>query len=230
MNKDITKKQNKFYSDLLKEKGFGVDAVASKHQTYKELRYDKLSQVFRNDNNSFSLHDVGFGLGHYYEFLKKKCHNNRSFTYSGSEVTTRFVEESAKLYPECNFICRDIAEQPYDDHYDYLIFAGTFYHLIDTTEKDFTKYIEALLTNAFIMCDRGLAFNFITSYVEYKKPGLFYGDIQEIINFIVKKLSRFFTIDHSYPLYEYTICVYKEDYIHTLHPDELYEKYFKCIT
>ena len=68
------------------------------------------------------------------------------------------------------------------------------------------------------MSAKGIAFNFISEFVDYKYDGLYYQSINSIINYIVNNLSRHFTIDHSSPLYEFTICVYRENILNLVTP------------
>lgn len=223
--KKVAGTQEKYYGELLDRFGAGVDAVASGKQIYKDLRYKKLSQVLADDND-FTVHDVGFGVGHYYEYLKQQF-PDKKFEYSGSEVTKGFVEHCDKAYPDDKFYHRDLAETSFDDKYDYLIFGGTFYHKVDTPDDEFTKFVEAILPNAFAMSKKGISFNFITEHVDFQYPDLYYGEIEKITRFVVNNLSRYFTIDHAYPLYEFTMCVYQEDYVKSLYPQEEFAKYYK---
>lgn len=223
--KKVAFTQEKYCSDLLNKHGAGVDAVASGKQIYKNLCFKKLSKVFGGDNN-FTLHDVGFGVGHYYEYLNGSL-PDLAFTYSGSEVTKRFVEHCQKAYPDMDFFYRDLAFKVYPERYDYLIFGGTFYHKIDASDKEFEIFVENILKNAFQMANKGISFNFITDFVEYKCDELYYAEIARISEFVVKNLSRFFTIDHAYPLYEFTVCVFKEPFISNTYPDKDFAKYYK---
>ena len=192
---------------------------------YKNLRYERLSKVFERDSE-FSIHDVGFGVGHYLEYLRTE-YPDRNIAYSGSEVTKEFVEFCIKEYPENRFYNRDLSEKTYKDLYDYLIFGGTFYHILDDQNEAFAKFIKAILTNAFKMSNKGIAFNFISEFVDYKYDGLYYQSIDSITNYIVNNLSRHFIIDHSSPLYEFTVCVYKEKYIKSCYPGKEFQKYYK---
>lgn len=220
----VARTQKAYYGGLFHEHGPAVDAVASGKQIYKDLRYEKLSQVFHHDSE-LTLHDVGFGLGHYYEFLKT-CFPHKKIYYSGSEVTPEFVAFCKERYPGCEFFERDLAEKAYDDRYDYLVFGGTFYHLVDTPKDEFAEYVKQMLSNAFKMCRRGISFNFITGFCEYFYDDLFYGNVDDVVSFVAKNLSRFFILDHGYPLYEFTMMVYKENYIEKLYPQPEFAKYF----
>jgi len=222
--KSITKAQKDYYAGLLHKHGPTVDAVASSNQVYKDLRYEKLSQVFHRDSE-LTLHDVGFGLGHYYEFVKTRFPNKR-IHYSGSEATPEFVAYCKEHYRECNFFERDLAEKAYDERYDYLIFGGIFYHLVDTPKDVFAEYVKQIIFNGFKMCRCGISFNLLSGFCEYFNDDLFYGNIYDIVSFVVKNLSRFFTVDHGYPLYEYTMSVYKKDYIAKLYPQAEFAKYY----
>jgi len=77
------------------------------------------------------------------------------------------------------------------------------------------------------MCKKGIAFNFISPFVDYYQTEVYYSNLPKIINFINDKLSRFFVIKHNYALYEYTVYVYREEYIKLLHPELEFQKYFK---
>lgn len=226
--KTIRRGQESYYDSLLEKHGISVDAVASGKQIYKDLRYAKLCQLFHHDAE-FSLHDVGFGLGHLYEYMKQQW-PEKKIDYSGSEVTPKFVDYCLERYPDSSFQLRDLAESVPSEQYDYLVFGGTFYHLIDSNPEDFWSYVKQMLTNAFACAKKGIAFNLITSYVDYQLDGLFYADIHSVTDFVAKDLSRYFQIHHNYPLYEYTVLVYKEDAIAQQFPQEEFLKYYKNTT
>lgn len=222
---DVIKNQKAYYGGLFQKHGPTVDAVASGKQIYKEMRYKKLSQVF-GDDHEFSLHDVGMGLGHYYEYLRRNF-PDRQITYSGSEVVSEFYDYCQRHYPECKFFLRDIGEGDYPDRYDYLVFGGTFYHPCETSRSDWERFMFCILSKAFSMAQRGIVFNVITQYCDFYEKGLYYCNISKILDFITDELSRFFVIDHAYPLYEMTVMVYRQDVIQQQYPEPEYEKYFK---
>lgn len=221
----VVKKQASYYGGLYNEHGPGVNAVASGRQIYKDIRYQKLSAIFENET-AFSIHDIGFGLGHFYEFLKKR-YPQKSIDFSGSEVTPQFVDHCKSMYPECEFYFRDLAEKPFVEKYDYLVFGGTFYHLAGANEQEFVTFVQRMLLNGFSSALCGMSFNLITGFVDYRSDDLFYCEVPAIIDFCAKKLSRFFTIDHASPLYEYTISAYKEEYIAGQYADDAFQKYFE---
>lgn len=59
------------------------------------------------------------------------------------------------------------------------------------------------------IADKGIAFNLLTSYVDYKDDNLFYADPGEYIDFCKKELSNKVNLYHDYDLYEWTLLVLK---------------------
>jgi hypothetical protein len=222
---DVADKQAEYYSSLYKKHGTSIHAVASGEQTYKNLRYEKLSAVLNRDNN-FTVHDIGCGLSHYYDFLKLN-YPDKKIEYSGSDITPEFVEYSKKAHPECEYYLHDLSTTPSSERYDYVIYGGVFYHLAGSTSEEFEVFMKNILRNGFDSAKRGISFNFVTSYVDYKLDDLFYINLSSVIDFVASSLSRFFTIDHSTPLFEYTVCVYKKEYIKELYSEKVFDKYLR---
>lgn len=221
----VAKSQSDYYGRLFKKHGYSPAAVASVKQIYKNLRYSKLSGIFKNDKD-FSIHDIGMGLGHYYEYLKKNF-LDRKIVYSGSEVVKKFVDFCENKYPANMFYYRDISAKKYKEKYDYLIFAGTFYHPYNNTKAEWEKFMFRIISNAFKMAKKGVAFNCITEFCDYYDHDLYYCNISKLVKFINNNLSRFFTIEHDYALYEFTVFVYNSNFIKNKYPEIEYQKYFK---
>jgi hypothetical protein len=223
--KKISKTQIDYYENLFVKYGYSPESVGSENTVTKRIRYEKLSQMFLDDDN-FSVHDIGHGLGHYYQYLQENF-PGKKISYSGSEVCPQFTTFCQEHFPECSFYVRDLAEKAFPEKYDYIVFGGTFYHIENNQEDDWKCFIESIIKNAFISSSKAISFNFITEYCEYFKPGLFYCKVDYITNFVAKNLSRFFTIDHAYPLYEYTMTVYHQDPIKQRYPDQEFRRYYK---
>ena len=221
---EVSRKQAAHYQALFDKHGVSVDAVASARQEYKELRYSLLSDVFGQDK-SFSLHEIGFGLGHYYEYLKTHF-ADRSINFSGSEVTPAFLQHCRERYPECEFDAHDYSARPSRKTYDYIVLAGVFYQLGASSPEQFAVFVRQTLSSAWKCVRRGLVFNMISSHVDYRYDHLFYGDPAETLVFISQNLSRFARLNQSTPLFEYKIYVYKKEYIKARFSDGCFTKYF----
>jgi hypothetical protein len=72
------------------------------------------------------------------------------------------------------------------------------------------RFARRLIRKMFSLARRGIAFNMMTSHVNFMAPNLYYKNPLEIIAFCASELSRRFRVDHAYPLYEYTVYVYRD--------------------
>ena len=147
--------------------------------------------------------------------------------YSGTEIIDEYVDEAKKRFPELSFYNRDIAESKFDDKYDFVLMSGVFHQRRDSAIRDWEKFSQQLLKNSFEMCNKGIAFNFISPFVDFYQTQVYYSNLPKLINFINDDLSRFFEIRHNYALFEFTVYVYKEEYIKSKYPQTEFQKYFK---
>ena len=65
-------------------------------------------------------------------------------------------------------------------------------------------------------CNKGIAFNSMSTYVEFQEDELFYSDPKEIFHYCKKHLTQSVVLKHDYKLkedafpYEYTMYLYKD--------------------
>lgn len=217
MNLDeIAQDQREHWKALAKEHAGTVYAVGSESLVHKYLRYEKLSELFAKEKQ-FTLHEIGPGIGDFYGWLQSKHPEFQTIDYSASEITAEYCDIARQRYPGIKFYNRDIISESVDETYDYVILSGVFHQQGGVSHRHWISYMESLLKVAWSMANRGVAFNVITSYADFYKPGNFYADLGELQLFIVRRLSRFFRLDCSYPLFEGTFLVIK--------PDEIKETY-----
>jgi hypothetical protein len=50
----------------------------------------------------------------------------------------------------------------------------------------------------------------MSDHVDFRSDDLFYSDAGETLDFCRRELGRFVTLRHDYPLYEYTVYVYRQ--------------------
>lgn len=199
-------------------------AVSSESSEHKHIRFKLISDIFLGEEN-FSVHDVGMGLADMYAFLKNSF-SGKSFEYSGSEILMEYVEEARKRYPDLCFYHRDLAEEVPEDRYDFVIMSGVFHQRRESSIKEWERFAQHLISNAFSMARKGVAFNFISPFVDFYQTQVYYSNIVKWINFINDELSRFFVINHAYALFEYTVHVYKEEYVKDKYCQDEFRKYF----
>jgi hypothetical protein len=74
---------------------------------------------------------------------------------------------------------------------------------------DNISYAKKFINKMFALCKIAIGINMTTDYVNFKERYLYYYSPHEIFKF-AKKLSRFVVLRHDYPLYEFTVYIYKK--------------------
>jgi predicted HD phosphohydrolase len=173
-----------------------------------------------------TLHDVGSGLCDLYEFLKSSGLDRR-ITYSGTEIVQEMIDHAAQKYPEVTLGNRNFFDASPDERYDFVVLSGTLNLLAGVDGDAWKTMCLALIKKMYMHANRGIVFNFLTSYRTYSDPLLYYFDPKEMFDFATTQLSRFAVLDASYPLYECTVTVFNKDYMAAFYGHDDLKKYFR---
>lgn len=217
--------QKRIFSKLYATHRGSPMATSSETAEHKRLRFDLITDLVRADDD-FSIHDVGMGLADLYAFMREKF-DDKSFMYSGTEIICEYVEEVARRHPEIQVFNRDIAQEAPTESYDWVVLSGVFHQRRESTIPEWEAFASELLKNCFSMARKGIAWNFISPFVDFYQTEVYYSNMYKWIQFIRDDLSRFFSLRHDYPLFEYTLYVYQEEYVKEMHTQEEFQKYFK---
>ena len=216
--------QEVIFRELFNQHKGTTMAVSSESPAHKALRYELITDTLKNDDG-FSVHDVGMGLADLLNFMKMRF-PAKNFSYSGSDILIEYVEESRRRYPGIIFFHRDIADCIPDDCYDWVVMSGVFHQRKESTIREWEHFAHQLIKNSFAMARKGVVFNFISPFVDYYQTEVYYSNMPKWINFINDELSRFFVIRHDYALFEYTVSVFKPEYVQVNYSQPEFEKYF----
>jgi len=93
--------------------------------------------------------------------------------------------------------------------FDYVIMNGVFNFRGQMTEDSMLEYWQRLVSVMFNHCRRGLAFNVMSSLVDWQRDDLFHLSFDTMASYVGRALSRHFIIRHDYGAYEYTTYVYR---------------------
>ena len=170
-------------------------------------RFDIMLDI-RKDLTSIKLLDFGCGTGLLYDYLRSK--ELISVEYIGLDISSKFIELCRVKYPAIKFHCLDVNEEPLLFDYDYAICNGTFTEKLDLTFDEMFDFFSKTVMNLFNKSRKGIAFNVMSSHVDYVRDDLFHVPHDVMADFIIKNLSRHYVIRNDYGLYEYTVYVYKE--------------------
>lgn len=196
----------KHYEETLKRYGNSPKGVNWKDAESQNLRFQILCEV--DDLNGRKIHDIGCGLGHLLDFLSQK---GVSCEYVGSDISPLMIQTAKQRLSTAQLYVADILEDKTREWMkaDYLFTSGLFYVRSDADIDTWRQFVQAMLLRMFSLASTGIAFNMLTSCVDYKDPNLFYQPPGETMDFCIQNMSRRVVIRHDYPLWEYTVYVYR---------------------
>jgi SAM-dependent methyltransferase len=194
------------YSANLAEHGTSSASVGWPDAEAQLLRFDKLAYVIEFDRpqGDITVNDWGCGYGAMFRYLDARP-DVRLGGYTGYDISADMLE-AARGYvddPRAKWIqAGQVGETA-----DFTFVSGTFNVRLDASEEAWRQYVEQTLLELAAYSRRGMAFNLLTTYVDWRSDDLFYADPTHFFTFCKENLSRHVTLLHDYPLYEWTIAV-----------------------
>lgn len=201
---DILARVQDYYDDKIRTHGptaHGVDWNSAESQ---QLRFAKLVELI-DPARPFTVNDFGCGYGALVDYLKSK---DFQFRYVGFDISTEMIARARELHPEASFVTGEerLVEA------DYTLASGIFNVKLDVDEEAWKDYMLGVLDRMNSLSRRGFAFNSLTKYsdAEFMRANLYYADPLFFFDRCKTRFSRFVSLLHDYPLYEFTILVRKE--------------------
>jgi SAM-dependent methyltransferase len=173
-----------------------------------KLMYNLILNDHYNTHNksSASLLDVGCGYGAFCEFLEK---NSCDVDYTGIDVVEEMIAYAKQNHPSAKFSVGDFMSVENTGEYDYIICNGILTQKLTTSIIEMDRFANNLMTKMYSKARKGIAFNIMSSKVNFMVANLYYRHPADILTFCLNELSTKVRIEHSYPMYEYTVYVYK---------------------
>lgn len=224
MNK-IVESQIRIYKTNFLENGDSPEGTFNQNSAIQNLRFERLLGSFDlNEYKPFSIHDIGCGICDIYGFLRNR---NYQFVYSGTDIILEMKELANNKYPEIQYYVRDILQGEVLDKYDFLVLSGTFNLPGQTDFNDWRIFTREMISKMFFMANFAISFNFLSKNADYFRKDMYYEDPTEVLNYCLQNLSRFVFIDHSYALHEFTVTVFKKDFMKSKTSDVEFNRFFK---
>jgi cyclopropane fatty-acyl-phospholipid synthase-like methyltransferase len=222
-NEDLIKQQLFLYTEQFTQWGDSPQGTFNQHSHIQNLRFERLLKQLSFQKEE-SLHDIGCGICDLYSYLE-----SQSFycQYSGTDIVPEMLDLARAKYPNTPLFCRDILSSSPSEEYDYVVLAGTFNLPGSTPRPQWQKFIRHMIKKMFSMATQAVVFNCLSTHAEYYNPDMHYEDPNEITQFCINELSRFVVLDHAYPLYEFTITIYKDSVISNTFQASTFDKYLK---
>ena len=211
MNKDteeISSLLGKHYSKKFNKYGPCAQGVDWGNKEWAlDLRNRKMLEVVNVPNQQFSILDVGCGYGSLASSIKEK---NLGCEYSGIDIAQNMIDFAEIEHKEFNFICEDYLKWETKKKYDYLVCSGILTQKLNTSNLEMNKFASKLIKKMFNNSKKGIAFNCMSTFVNFQNENLYYRNPSELLAWIMSEISSKVKLDCSYELpYEYTIYIYR---------------------
>jgi SAM-dependent methyltransferase len=195
----------KLYEDSLRQHGAVPMGVGWRDIDSHRVRFKKLAAVIRENQELISVNDLGCGYGAFFEYLMESGVSLRQFR--GYDLSEEMLAEARRRTSESNV--EFALGSRLDQSADYCFASGIFNVRLKTGEEEWRQHILDTLDNMYEMARFGLAFNLLTSYVDWRDDNLFYGDPAFFFDHCKRRYSKHVALLHDYPLWEWTIHVQK---------------------
>jgi SAM-dependent methyltransferase len=183
----------------------GVDWGPDEAQMF--LRYDQMLKVGADQELARpSLLDVGCGFGGLQRYAISK---NIDLDYTGVDLAKNMIDWAAQNITPGTFLHGDLLRHEFDRQFDYVVCNGILTQKLDIPASQMDQFAAQLIRKMFSLCRIGTAFNVMTSKVNYRATNLYYRDPGEMLSWCLSEISPRIKLDHSYPLYEYTVYLYR---------------------
>lgn len=151
--------------------------------------------------------DVGCGFGDFYAHVKRRGLDVR---YTGIEIVPEFVTVARERHPEADFRILDILSDDPKERWDWVVLSGTLNFELE--HGDTREYVHRMLSRMFDLSERGLAANFLSTHVDFRKPGAHHSDPTEVFRHVAS-LTRRLALRHDYMPYQFTVYAWRDDRI-----------------
>ena len=198
------------YTTNLAEHGVTSASVGWPDAAKQRLRFEKLAYVIDADAPAgpVSVNDWGCGYGAMFGFLAARPGLELE-RYHGYDLSRGMLDAARREVDDPRAEWHHGGEVTEDA--DYTFVSGTFNVRMQASEAEWGAWVRERLAALWSRSRRGLAFNLLTSYVDWRKEDLYYADPAELFGYCKRELSPQVTLLHDYPLFEWTMVVLREE-------------------
>ena len=191
----------RLYEGRYAELGYDVRTLGWRGREDQLLRFQVLCDIA--DLSGASVCDIGCGFGDLVPYLRERF---GEFGYTGVDLSPSLVEEARRRHPEFEFHCLDILDSGFDLRADYFLLSGA----LNFRVEDNWGLTRAMLSRMFSLARRGVAVNFLTSYVNFERPHNYHHSPEEVFR-LARSMTKRLALRHDYPLWEFTVYLYREE-------------------
>lgn len=141
-----------------------------------------------------SLLDVGCGFGSLHELMLER---GLAFDYCGIDLCESMIAVAQEKYPDAKWLAGNVLKLDLPGKYDYVVCNGALTQKLDASIPDMEKFVKAIIARMFELCEIGIAFNLMTTHVNFMVPNLFYKNPVEFLAWCMTELTPRVRLDHA---------------------------------
>ena len=189
------------YRKRLKKYGKNIKALATGTKKRRLIRYQVISEIGIKSGDK--ILDVGCGFADYYKYLQDK---GIQVSYTGIDISEDLINIAKKRYPKINLQVKDLEKNSFKKNsFDYVVSSQVFNHKLKSGQN--ISLSRSMMKLMFDISKKGVAIDFLSSYVDYKESRHFYYLPVSQFN-CAKKISKRVILRHDYPLFEFCLYIY----------------------
>lgn len=194
-----------YYKDRFATYDDSLAAVQHGSREGQEARFRLLSRQIEDTD---TVVDIGCGFGDFLPFLRQSGFMGR---YIGLDFVEEFIDVAGDRNRDENahFEVFDVLGPKPLPKADYAVQSGIFNNAMGPDEN--RRLLETTITKMSESTRKGFAFNFLSTYVEFTDPTLFYFDPGEVLR-VCRPLAPFVSLRHDYVFtdggFPYEVTIY----------------------
>ena len=210
-SKLVSDKIKEHYSNLFKQ--HGRDHVSVQYSS-KESQIKRFEILLDVADSMTSVSDMGCGLADILPLVRERFGD---IPYHGYDFVEDFIHSAKDQYdadPNASFYTFDVNKDNTSIETDYVVLSG----ILNNKMEDNAAFTENTLNAMWRTCKKGIAFNALSTYVDYQDTHLHYHDPLSLFDYCKRNLSPYVTLRHDYDVkshsipFEFTIYAYKQGF------------------
>ncbi len=199
------------YEKRLSEHGANYRGMDWPNEEDLEKRFKvMLGVIGAPTSERVSILDLGCGVGLLLDYAQSPGVAD-SLEYWGIDISGKMIQEALRRHSNQRFETRDVLRNPLSPQcVDYVVMNGLLTEKATLSHESMECFARDVIKAAFSACRLGIAFNVMSTHVDWLRDDLFHWPLDSAVGFLVANCSRSLVIRMDYGLYEYTVYAYRE--------------------
>lgn len=202
VNEELIRRSNETYSSAATTHGTSSSAVLADRHVRQMLRFTELVQFIDLNDSGASVLEVGCGNAELFKYL-----SGRGFrgNYVGVDINEPLLEQARARFPGIDVRRADILSEDLGRRFDYVLMSG----VLNVDFGQDQDWVDAFLRKMYELSEQAMAFNALSTHVNFRTPGFCYYDPADMLRFCIENLSRRVTLAHHHLSYNYSVAVFR---------------------